>query len=186
MMANRPVSRTPHQIAACIIAGLLVAALASCAPPPRTEPAPPPSLPPPPSAPIAAPAPVPPGWMDAPITPGTWAWTMENGQSVARFAGGALVLRCDRAAGVVRMEQAASATTPVPVTIQTEALRRIMTATPQSSGGRNAVVTDLAARDPILDAMAFSRGRFAVLTAQEPALYVPSWPEVSRVIEDCR
>jgi hypothetical protein len=34
--------------------------------------------------------------------------------------------------------------------------------------------------------MAFSRGRFAIETAGLPTLYVPSWPEVSRVVEDCR
>ena len=44
----------------------------------------------------------------------------------------------------------------------------------------------LTARDPLLDAMAFSRGRFAVEAAGMATLYVPSWPEVSRVIEDCR
>lgn len=40
--------------------------------------------------------------------------------------------------------------------------------------------------DPILDAIAFSRGRFAFEAAGLPTLYLPSWPEVSRVIEDCR
>ena len=44
----------------------------------------------------------------------------------------------------------------------------------------------LPARDPLLDAMAFSKGRFAVEVAGLPTLYLPSWIEVSRVIEDCR
>jgi hypothetical protein len=44
----------------------------------------------------------------------------------------------------------------------------------------------LPARDPLLDAIAFSRGRFAVAVPGEPTLYVPSWTEISRVIEDCR
>ncbi|MDG2003332.1 MAG: hypothetical protein P8J20_08375 [Novosphingobium sp.] len=48
------------------------------------------------------------------------------------------------------------------------------------------IAVTLPASDPLLDAMAFSRGRFAVETAGLPTLYVPSWPEVSRVIEDCR
>ena len=42
------------------------------------------------------------------------------------------------------------------------------------------------ARDPLLDAMAFSKGRFALEVAGLPTLYVPSYPEVTRVIEDCR
>ena len=44
----------------------------------------------------------------------------------------------------------------------------------------------LAVRDPLLDAMAFSRGRFMLEVAGFPALYLPAWAEVGRVIEDCR
>lgn len=40
--------------------------------------------------------------------------------------------------------------------------------------------------DPILDALAFSRGRFAIEVTGQPTLYLPSWPELSRVVEDCR
>jgi hypothetical protein len=42
------------------------------------------------------------------------------------------------------------------------------------------------AQDPLLDAMAFSKGRFAVESAGLATLYVPPYPEVTRVIEDCR
>jgi len=38
----------------------------------------------------------------------------------------------------------------------------------------------------LLDAMALSKGRFAVELEGEAALYLPAWAEVSRVIEDCR
>jgi hypothetical protein len=48
------------------------------------------------------------------------------------------------------------------------------------------IAATLTARDALLDAMAFSRGRFAIETQSLPTLYVPSWPEVSKVIEDCR
>jgi len=41
-------------------------------------------------------------------------------------------------------------------------------------------------RDPLLDQIAFSRGRFTIEVAGQPPLYLPSWPEISRVIEDCR
>jgi hypothetical protein len=34
--------------------------------------------------------------------------------------------------------------------------------------------------------MAYSRGRFMVETAGLPALYLPSWPEVTRVVDDCQ
>ena len=44
----------------------------------------------------------------------------------------------------------------------------------------------LAPDDPLLDAMAITKGRFAVAAPGEPTLYLPAWAEVSRVIEDCR
>jgi hypothetical protein len=44
----------------------------------------------------------------------------------------------------------------------------------------------LAASDPLLDAIAFSRGRIAIEAPGTPLLIVPSWPEPARVIEDCR
>jgi hypothetical protein len=44
----------------------------------------------------------------------------------------------------------------------------------------------LNAQDPLLDAVAFSRGRFMIETPGQLALYLPSWPELSRAIEDCR
>ena len=43
----------------------------------------------------------------------------------------------------------------------------------------------LPSNDPLLDAMAFSKGRFAI-ELDLMKLYLPSWPEVTRVIEDCR
>ena len=47
-------------------------------------------------------------------------------------------------------------------------------------------IVPIAAADKLLDAIAFSRGRFALEAAGQETLYLPSWPEISRVIEDCR
>jgi hypothetical protein len=44
----------------------------------------------------------------------------------------------------------------------------------------------LGAQDRLLDAIAFSRGRFSVEIAGTPRLILPSWPEPARAIEDCR
>ena len=44
----------------------------------------------------------------------------------------------------------------------------------------------LSAYDPLLDAMAFSRGRFLISGGSGAVLAVPSWPEAARAIEDCR
>jgi hypothetical protein len=43
----------------------------------------------------------------------------------------------------------------------------------------------MSASDPLLDQIAYSRGRF-MLAAGEQELILPAWPEVSRVVEDCR
>lgn len=48
------------------------------------------------------------------------------------------------------------------------------------------IVATIPVRDRKLDAMAHSRGRFAVEVAGLTPSYLPSWPEVSRVVEDCR
>lgn len=110
---------------------------------------------------------------------------MTGGQSTATFADGLVQLRCDRANGAVLLDRRGSAQGAVPMTIRTSAITRTLSAT-----GISAAIPEirlsLPARDPLLDAMAFSRGRFALETSGLPTLYVPSWPEVSRVIEDCR
>lgn len=145
-------------------------------------------------APAPAPAPQPPplpplspqlDWREAPITRGDWRWSMEGGQSVARFAGDTLVLRCDATKRTVTLSRAGAASGEVPLTIVTQSVTRpLMGAARQ--GSPPSVAVSFNANDSLLDAMAFSRGRFAIETAGLPTLYVPSWPEVSRVIEDCR
>lgn len=180
MKANR--RPAPHSVVAV---ALLAALAASCSekrviPPPRPAPAPRPA-PPAPPPPSAAP-----DWPAAPLTPGEWIWGPEGGQSVARFGGNLLVLRCDRAAGAITLLRggltAGSATGPEPLTVTATAGVRTLTATPRG----DALAVTLPARDPVFDAMAFSRGRFRVETPGADPLIVPSWPEVSRVTEDCR
>lgn len=111
---------------------------------------------------------------------------MESGQSIARFAGGRLVLRCEPASRTVRIERSEPGMRASPggttMTVRTQSLTRAFAARPEAGG----VAVSLPARDPLLDAMAFTRGRFAVETSGMPPLFVPSWTEVSRVIEDCR
>ena len=41
------------------------------------------------------------------------------------------------------------------------------------------------ARDSLLDALAFSRGRFGLIV-DGVELTLPAWPEIARVLEDCR
>ncbi len=186
MKANRvaPLAQTA-------LAASLLLFTASCsgrreavpAPLPSPAPRPAPPSPPPPQPPQAI------DWRDMPQTPGTWRWSMEGSRSVARFGGpdaaGALVLSCNREAGAVTLIRPGVGEGQVPMTILTSTGNRTLSAE-AVAGPPPAIALTLAARDSLLDAMAFSRGRFAVETTGLPTLYLPSWAEVSRVVEDCR
>lgn len=168
------------------LAILLTSALAACSgpaivPTPAPQPAPAPRPAPP------APPPVK-DWRDAPATPGDWTWGMEGGRSTARFAGGQLALTCNRANGTVLLyrQGAPAGSAGSGLTIQTQTTTRSVAGTAAMLGGTQGIAANLAANNSLLDAIAFSRGRFAVQAAGLPTLYVPSWPEISRVIEDCR
>ena len=166
-------------------AGLL--ALAACSaprpaptptPPPAARPAPPPAARPQPPAPA--------DWMDAPQTPGDWRYLgASGGQTRAMFGDNAAMLTCDRARRTVTLSRPGTATGSARIRILTESTQRTIDST-SASGPPQMLAATFAASDPILDAMAFSKGRFAVETAGLPTLYLPSWPEVTRVIEDCR
>ncbi len=71
------------------------------------------------------------------------------------------------------------------LTVTTPELRRLLNATAEA-GPPAALEVRLAPNDALLDAMAFSRGCFMVEAPGTAPLYLPSWAEVSRVIEDCR
>jgi hypothetical protein len=131
---------------------------------------------------------------------------MEGTRSVARF-GNMLILSCERGAATVTVlrpgaipapppaavtpegEAAPAATPAAPVSVPMTILTSTMTRPANGeaiAGPPPFIALPIAARDPVLDAMAFSRGRFAIEAAGLPTLYVPSWPEVGRVVEDCR
>jgi hypothetical protein len=170
----------------------LTALLAGCAAPPKPMPAPKPVIVQPRPAP--GPVPLPPSpadWRDAAQTPGNWRWAILADQSTAMFgnvrAGGAdlMLLACDRQKKRVLLARAGTAPTAVPLAVTTTSMRRPLLSDPALGGG-SWLVVPLAAGDPLLDAIAFSRGRFALETAGLETLYLPAWPEISRVIEDCR
>jgi len=124
-----------------------------------------------------------------PITPGAWTWAMAGPRSVASFGtpGTAplVTLTCEKLAGEVRLARAGNAAAHIAMAVSTTTGSRPLVSEPAISP-TGWVVAQIKLRDPLLDAIAFSRGRFALDVAGLPTLYLPSWPEVSRVIEDCR
>ncbi|MEO6092118.1 MAG: hypothetical protein ABIT04_09945 [Novosphingobium sp.] len=149
-------------------------------PPPRPSP---PTLVPTPAPP--APAPAATDWRDLPATSGDWSWGMEAGGSEARFGEGLLVLRCDRTRGRIELRRAGDAASGGPITVTTTTISRPLVAE-RGEATLPAIRASLPVGDPLLDAMAFSRGRFLLAATALPTLIIPSWPELSRVIEDCR
>lgn len=131
-----------------------------------------------------------PAWMDAPITPGDWSYRADTNFTYANFGTGpdAVVfgMRCDKANHIVSLGRTSAAKAAVPMQVKTESITRLFTAEPQQAGQYHIVRARLPAADSFLDAMALSKGRFAVEVPGEAKLYIPSWPEVTRVIEDCR
>jgi hypothetical protein len=164
--------------------------LACCSPAPIDRPAP---TPPPIERPSPAPAPVVQSpdyenFLDAPQTPGNWTYAQAGQRSTAIFRGAdgssPFTLSCDGGRQIMLARQG-DANAAVPMRIRTETQDRMLTAQPvQANTPMLAVI--LQSGDRLLDAMALSRGRFAVETSGLPTLYLPAWAEVTRVIEDCR
>ena len=158
--------------------------------PPAT---PSPSATPTPSAiptPTPAPAPAYRGdWRDWPLTPGNWVYRQDARGSIALFgvpgADADFTIRCDRIAGLIYVSRKGAAPGNAPLTIRTSSSLRTLAMQP--TGAMPAYMAlSLFPRDPLLDAIGFSRGRFVLEQATLPVLVIPAWAEVLRVSEDCR
>ncbi|MBU2342079.1 MAG: hypothetical protein KKE77_12650 [Alphaproteobacteria bacterium] len=170
----------------------LTFALAACIPAPRPEPAPAPApvqTAPPPPPPAAPPPPTYSNWMDAPRSAGDWSYRQQSGGSLAQYGspgtGAGFAMRCDSTRREIVLTRESASAQPVPLRIRTETAERVVTAQPVA-GAVSSVAVAIPARDPILDAMALTKGRFAIEAQGSQTLYLPAWAEVTRVIEDCR
>ena len=118
---------------------------------------------------------------------GSWSYQPAQGGSFAAFADAGrtqrLIIRCNRAVRSVSIVR-----TGVPAAAPTLAIWTTSTSrsVPSRFDATRTLTADLAATDPLLDAIAFSRGHFATAAAGAPIFAVPISPEVVRVIEDCR
>lgn len=147
---------------------------------PQIVPAPPPTVAPP----VATP--VPPEPADALVSPGVWTYETDARGSRALFglanADAALVIRCDRAA--YRIFVSIRGNDRGTVTLRATSSSKGFAARPTSTAPAY-VAVEIEPTDSILDALAFSRGRFTVAVGARE-LVVPVWPEFTRVVEDCR
>jgi len=163
-----------------------VLSLAACVAPP-SPPAPKIVAAPPPSA-TTPPPRLTGDWNDWPFTPGNWTYRRDGRGSVAQFGMSGrnpmISFRCDVENRRVTLSREASAP-GVSLVIRTSSMTKTLAAT--ASDTNSAYLTaNIANTDPILDAMAFSRGRVLLeMEGQQPVI-LPSWAEIARVVEDCR
>ena len=184
-MNYRSVSMKPLRL--LLIAGALAASacVSQREPAPQLQPQPPVRRPvqqqlPPPPPPAAE------DWRDMPLTPGGWSYGNQGMTSQALFgaAGSAsFIVRCDRSTRRVTLARKGAAAASMMVVRTTSTSRSLPVAAEAEPGF---ISTTLTATDPLLDAIAFSRGRFTVEAQGLPMLVIPAWPEPARVVEDCR
>lgn len=170
-----------------ILSATLIALMAGCASQPRQAAPPPvpapvrpqPSPPPPPVAPSL-------GWQDLPMSQGSWSLHLAGNGTEAVFGSGSpgFIIRCDLQGRQVRLLRPGVTTGNVMTLRTTEAQKSLPIAITQDGSATPHVV--LSAQDPMLDHIAFSRGRFSVEVPGMPMLMMPPWPELARVIDDCR
>lgn len=184
-------------------AGALWAAacLSNCVGAPAPSPAPiPASSATPPAvsvAPTPAPEPTAEGWRDWPVAAGDWSYQATPGGSIASFGqtGQAPLLsfRCDRTARQIMVERQ-TALPPAQIGGQMTVHTSFGVTQWPVTAGRSSMAAPATARaaavrasgDAVFDQIAFSRGRFAIEVPGAYPLAVPAWPEVARIIEDCR
>ena len=123
----------------------------------------------------------------SPVSPGAWTYRAVTGGSEATFVDSTntarIVVLCSTVTRLVTISRI-SAAPAATLSFWTSSATRDLPARFDVNSKR--VITQLAARDPLLDALIFSRGRFVVSMPGSPALVVPAGTEVAHVVEDCR
>jgi hypothetical protein len=136
------------------------------------------------AAPAAAPAV---DFSIAPPLPGNWTYATTSDGTEASFLDASarpqLFVRCTRASRIVTIAKPAVAAAPF-LNVWTSSQTRNLPASYNPATYR--LSASVTAVDPLLDAIAFSRGRFAVSVSNTTPLVVPAWEEPARVVEDCR
>ncbi|HEX5237899.1 MAG TPA: hypothetical protein VFW39_05485 [Sphingomicrobium sp.] len=118
---------------------------------------------------------------------GAWTYSPTSDGSLATFVDAQsqpqVTIHCTRATRRVTISKPVAATSPF-LWIWTSAETKSVPAIYDAANAR--VTAEFAPFDPMLDAIASSRGRIGFSTSGLAATIVPPWGEVGRVIEDCR
>jgi hypothetical protein len=166
---------------------LSVAACSSPIPQPKATTAPKPVvLPPPPVVSVRPTG----DWTDWPLTPGDWVYRRDERGSIALFgipASDALVtFRCDTARKRLYLARA-NTLGQGSATFRLRSSSALKEFSAQTTGGPLPyLAAEIIPNDTILDAITYTRGRFALEVTGQTPLVIPSWSEIARVVEDCR
>ena len=156
--------------------GALMLAVAGCTAIPQPDAPPPAPRPVPAPTPTPAPLPTPTGsWEDRTVEAGAWRYDAAARTAAFVPTGSSnplLTMACNGSS--IRLTSALAGTVSLRTSAGTDEIR--------FDGGS----ASLANRDPRLDRIAFSRGRFALEMPRGSALTLPVQSEIGRVIEDCR
>ena len=126
-------------------------------------------------------------WRTGPLTAGSWAYRGLTDGSEAVFTDAGvtrrIVVKCSRPTRIITLAVASVAPGST-ISLSTTETQRSFAA--RFDAQTSQIIAQIANNDAVLDAMAFSRGRFALSVPGSATLVVPAWPEVARSIEDCR
>ena len=122
-----------------------------------------------------------------PVSPGSWTYRAVPGGSEASFVDGTgsarLIIACGKLTRLVTISRI-SAAPASSLSIWTSSLSRNLPSRFDQASGR--VIAQVGAADPLLDAIALSRGRIAVSMPGSAAYVLPVGAEIDHVVEDCR
>lgn len=123
----------------------------------------------------------------SPVSPGSWTYRAVTGGSEAAFVDGTgttrMVIACGKLTRLVTLSRISAAPAATLSFWTSSATRDLPSRFDQPSGR---IVTQVGSMDPLLDALTFSRGRFAVSMPGMAALIMPAGTEIAHVVEDCR
>lgn len=118
---------------------------------------------------------------------GSWSYANDVRGSIARYGvpgkDAEVMLRCDKARARIFVSRSGGAAGSM--TVRTSSASKALAVQPIFTQPPYAV-SELIVSDPILDAIAFSRGRIALELSGAQNIAIPVWSEIGRVIEDCR
>jgi hypothetical protein len=130
-------------------------------------------------------------WEDWPFTPGNWVYRSDAKGSLALFgkagADADFLIRCVAASKKIYLSRAGAFAGGETGRMTVRASTSLKSyAVANADGAPAYVAAELDPRDTQLDAVAFSRGRFIISVKGSTDLVIPAWPEIARVVEDCR